>query len=126
MEFKKRKKSNFARPRQHSSSGLLFQGRGKLPTPSPTPSRQEPDDTWSLADFDTESTAMTPNTERRLKQLDRVRDSDRWEENRLHFSGAVKLPSKRYQNEDNDADRVVVLIRNLAPPFLSESFIFTT
>lgn len=56
----------------------------------------------------------------------RNEDNNRWEENRLMTSGAVRNSMAAESNLEEDENRVQVMVHDLKPPFLDGRIVFTT
>mmetsp|Transcript_10538 Transcript_10538/g.10538 ORF Transcript_10538/g.10538 Transcript_10538/m.10538 type:complete len:589 (-) Transcript_10538:892-2658(-) len=61
-----------------------------------------------------------------LKKLERSQDNDKWELNRMVSSGTIRLNHAEEDNEDEEENRVILMVHNTKPPFLDGRIVFTT
>lgn len=61
-----------------------------------------------------------------VRAQQRNEDNNRWEENRLMTSGAVRNSMAAESNLEEDENRVQVMVHDLKPPFLDGRIVFTT
>jgi pre-mRNA-splicing factor ATP-dependent RNA helicase DHX38/PRP16 len=61
-----------------------------------------------------------------LKKREKAQDNDKWEINRMLSSGAVMMQAQAESLEDDEGNRVVLMVHNIRPPFLDGRIVFTT
>ena len=54
-----------------------------------------------------------------------TQDNEKWEENRLLTSGVVRKVNVDEDFEEEQADKVHLLVHNIVPPFLDGRIVFT-
>lgn len=84
------------------------------------------EDSWSEYLNDSRPNSAAKVTLGTLKKIERNKDNDKWEINRMISSGTIRVKSQDVELEEEDSSRVMLLVQNIKPPFLDGRFIFTT
>jgi pre-mRNA-splicing factor ATP-dependent RNA helicase DHX38/PRP16 len=61
-----------------------------------------------------------------LKQNEKNAEHNKWELNRMLTSGVFKLNELKNDLDEDEDHRVVLMVHDIKPPFLSENFVYST